>query len=332
MGIVFAIMIRNYSLFIAVICVVFTVGVVVGFVFAPHSGVRGKGERQTGYRLINPLLECEVVGDGVYTELRPFREELTTLVQKMLQNREATHISVYFRDLNNGPWIGINEKELFAPSSLLKVPLLFSVFEQSDRDPSFMQKKMVYSGEFDLTSSQNVKPSHILQRGSSYTISNLLERTIIESDNTAAKLLTLAVDSDLFFRPYESLGLQKPNSTEGEYYLRVKDYASFFRVLYNASYLSRAQSERALELLSRSAYTRGLVQGVPRGVTVAHKFGERKLSDVSELQLHDCGIVYHRKKPYLLCVMTKGAVFTRLEQVISEISKMVYENVEHQVR
>lgn len=325
-------MIRNYSLLIAVACIIFTAGVIVGFVFTPHGGARGKGERQTGYHLINPLLECEVAGDGVYAELRPFREELTTFVEKMLRNGDAAHISVYFRDLNNGPWMGINEKELFAPSSLLKVPLLFSVLEQSERDPSFMQKKMVYSAEFDLTSSQNVKPSHVLQRGSSYTISNLLDRTIIESDNTAAKLLTLAVDSDLFFRPYESLGLQKPNTAEGEYYLRVKDYATFFRVLYNASYLSRAQSERALELLSRSTYARGLVQGVPKGVTVAHKLGERKLSNTGELQLHDCGIVYHPKKPYLLCIMTKGAVFPRLEQVVSGISKVVYENVERQVK
>lgn len=310
---------------------IFTIGVLTGSLYTSHSSSRGKGERQKGYRFVNPLLECEVAGDGVYSELRPFRDELNSRVEEMLRAGNASHIAVYYRDLNNGPWIGLNEKESFSPSSLLKVPLLFSVLEQSERDPSFLQKKMAYSGEFELTSSQNVKPSHPLKAGESYAVSNLLERTIIESDNTAAKLLTLAVDKDLFFHPYDSLGLNRPSVSDSDYFLRVKDYASFFRVLYNSSYLSRNQSEYALELLSRSVYAHGLVAGVPKGVIVSHKFGERKLSETGELQLHDCGIVYHPKKPYLLCIMTKGTVFSNLEKVVSAISHTVYENVETQV-
>ncbi len=50
----------------------------------------------------------------------PFKDRVNELVEGMLSAGRASHISVYFRDLNNGPWFGINEKEEFSPASLLK--------------------------------------------------------------------------------------------------------------------------------------------------------------------------------------------------------------------
>ncbi|MDO8560151.1 MAG: serine hydrolase [bacterium] len=57
--------------------------------------------------------------------------------------------------------------------------------------------------------------------------------------------------------------------------MSVKDYASFFRILYNASYLNREQSERALGLMTKTRFRDGIIAGVPAGRPVAHKFGER---------------------------------------------------------
>jgi hypothetical protein len=105
----------------------------------------------------------------------------------------------------------------------------------------------------------------------------------------------------------------------------VKDYGMFFRVLFNASYLSKDSSEKALKLLSESTFTKGLVAGIPSGVSISHKFGERVMGDTR--QLHDCGIVYLPKQPYLLCIMTRGKDFDQLAGVISEISKKVYDDV-----
>jgi hypothetical protein len=51
-----------------------------------------------------------------------------------------------------------------------------------------------------------------------------------------------------------------------------------------------------------------------------------------EVQLHDCGIVYYPKRPYILCVMTRGEKMDVLPKVIKEISTEVYRNVDEQVR
>ena len=75
--------------------------------------------------LINPLLDLEPTLD--YSELRPFKHRIEQFIASTLRSDSVRHISVYFRDLNNGPLFGINEKERFTPASLLKVPLMIAV-------------------------------------------------------------------------------------------------------------------------------------------------------------------------------------------------------------
>ena len=87
-------------------------------------------------------------------------------------------------------------------------------------------------------------------------------------------------------------------------------------------------SEKALELLSKSTFKEGLVSGTLDGVAVAHKFGERtnQLQDGTDLnkELHDCGIIYYPGDPYLLCVMTRGSDFPKLQSAISTVSHLAY--------
>jgi beta-lactamase class A len=100
----------------------------------------------------------------------------------------------------------------------------------------------------------------------------------------------------------------------------------FIRVLYNASYLSREMSEKALDYLLASDYKDGLVAGLPPGTQVAHKFGEYEREDMN--QLHDCGIVYYPRHPYILSVMTRGSDKQMMADTIAEISRLIYEEVD----
>jgi hypothetical protein len=103
-------------------------------------------------------------------------------------------------------------------------------------------------------------------------------------------------------------------------------YSGFFRILFNAAYLNKEMSEKALELLSHEDFPRGMVAGVPPGVVVASKFGEKV--DVGDVQLHEFGIVYHRKGPYILGVMTRGRDLARQAEVIRKVSALVYAALE----
>jgi CO/xanthine dehydrogenase FAD-binding subunit len=59
---------------------------------------------------------------------------------------------------------------------------------------------------------------------------------------------------------------------------------------------------------------------------VASKFGEKV--DVGDVQLHEFGIVYHRRGPYILGVMTRGRDLARQAEVIRKVSALVYAALE----
>lgn len=151
---------------------------------------------------------------------------------------------------------------------------------------------------------------------------------IQKSDNTGVLVLLNNIKSEHLKEVFDSVSVPFKD-TITEVPVRVKDYAGFFRVLYNSSYLDRQMSEKALEILSKSKYVNGLRKGVPPEVIVANKFGERTNGEkMTDIQLHDCGIIYYPKRPYLLCVMTRGDNFGNQEKVIEELSRFVYNEVD----
>ncbi|MBT0664577.1 serine hydrolase [Geobacter pelophilus] len=97
--------------------------------------------------------------------------------------------------------------------------------------------------------------------------------------------------------------------------------------------MNKEMSERALEYLAVEEFPFGIASGIPVGVTVAGKFGEKESGPNLQVKsLHDYGIVYHAKQPYLICIMTEGDNFYNLAPIIHEISRTVYEEVENQTR
>lgn len=279
------------------------------------------------YKYINPILECnsDISLNG---KLTPIKESIESIINQEVSKKNITFASIYYRDLNNGPWFGINEKEYFSPASLIKVPILIAYLKKAETDPSLLQKKLTVSDNPETGNNiQNIKPSVATVVKQEYTIEKLLEEMIIYSDNNAYNTLAENLTGDEIMKVYQDLDVdiskafENPNGN----IITVKNYASFFRILYNGSYLNNEMSEKALKLLNQVEYKDALVAGVPKDIMVSHKFGERKYLDTNEIQFHDCGIVYFPKKPYLLCVMTKTTQnANKAINFIKEISQVVY--------
>jgi len=296
----------------------------------PQENNSGSVRKQGLYKFINPLLECDIQDKRLNNLYIPFEEKLkqsiNNLNEKKYQNKE---FAVYFRDLNNGPWLGINSSAAFTPASLMKVPLLITYYKQAESDPTILQKKIVLQ-ESDADFSQNIVTGENLTIGEEYTVEELINFMIINSDNAAMFNLLNNIDQEKLDKVYLDLGITVPNFRTPEDFMSVKEYASFFRILYNAAYLNEYYSEKSLSLLSRTKFLKGLVAGVPFGTKVSHKFGERKNNDLSTAneQLHECGIVYFPQHPYLLCVMTRGDDFEQMSKFIADVSGLVYQTME----
>lgn len=281
-------------------------------------------------KLINPLLDCE----GELSEISPaFAQGLKAEVEKHNQKPGIRNIAVYFRHLQGGMWTGINTNDQFIPASLLKVPLMIAAYKQLEVDPSFATRKFQFSENIPPAFPNRIPGSKALVRGQSYTLEELIEYMIVYSDNDAATIIKESINPQILDHAFKDLGVKSVFDEQGTYGISAKNYGSFLRILYNATYLNRYHSAKALEIMTRVEYKNALVKGVNDStVTIAHKFGERESEQGK--QLHDCGIVYTNSSvgDYLICVMVKGGNdYGPMEQIIQEISHYVYEESEKNV-
>lgn len=286
--------------------------------------------RQNGsYTFINPLLECEVAEGSIDARKENFEAELAAFTKRLEKEKKLADAALYFRDLNNGPAFGVNIQDEFFPASLLKVPVMMAYYRWSEKENQLLNTKISYEKKADLGYIPTIVPKEELVVGQAYTVDELIRRMIIYSDNQAIYLLTKNLPKTYLSDLFAMLGVGEDVLTDESARLNVKEYASFFRILYNSSYLSRDNSEKALALLSVTDYHDALPAGIPSGVTVAHKFGEAGTMNV-ERQLHDCGIVYFPGHPYLACIMTRGQDPQLLKQSIADISRFIYEKIDEQ--
>ena len=264
--------------------------------------------RLGGYKFISPLLECQPFDNPILASTIQLEKDLKSYISKVKQEGKASLVAVYYRDLNNGPWIGINQDEPFSPASLLKVPIMIAALKKVENDPSFLKKKFQYMKHTSNGTSPNIIDSLHIKEGNSYTLDQLILNMIAHSDNEAKNLILSNINDSEFIKACSDLGVNLPADGSTIDFMLIKNYSTFFRILYNATYLNKELSELALSYLSQSSYGSGLEAGLPKNVICAHKFGERGFSDSNLKQLHDCGIVYLGNKPYLICVMTRGAM------------------------
>ena len=286
---------------------------------APDEKVKITRSKQT--QLINPLLDCEIYKPNE-PRIAPIQKEVTDY---LTQNRSQYQtVSVYFRDLNNGPWFGLNEKDKFAPMSLLKVPVMIAYLKLAEKDEVFLEQKLPYTGSHFLQ--ENITPNLQLKEGNLYSLDELIRRMIAFSDNVSFEMLVNHIDPKNIQNVHDELGVVYPNQSTPDDYITVKNYASLFRILYNATFLNRQMSEKALRYLLNSDFKEGIRAGIPSDVRAALKFGVKDDPQIEGLkQIHDCGVVYASQKPYLLCIMTKGENKELLIPIIRDISKIVYE-------
>ena len=152
---------------------------------------------------------------------------------------------------------------------------------------------------------------------------------IIKSYNGAMDLLIEHLGLSYLNEVFSDFGVQLPN--EKSYRISPKEYSFFFRRLRNTTFLTREFSAKALDILSKVEFKNGIAGGVPKGITIAHKFGERGIrnnGEVAGAELHDCGIIYVPGNPYLVCIMTKGYNIKELEDIISKVSSVIFKNFE----
>ena len=290
------------------------------------------GERRVvlkGYQFTSPLLDVELPeGFTINSEPLPFKYKIEAFIRKKIDEGQVKSVAVYYRDLHDGPWFGIHEDIEFNTASMTKVPVMVAWLKRAEKDRFVLERRFRYDPSQNPVPEQFTKPARSLTPGQSYTVDELLHYMMNYSDNKATSLLFKALSDPELGEVLDSMDVNN-NPRDGSNFMTVHGFSGFFRILYNASYLNREMSEKALQLLSLQDFPQGIAAGVPKGITVAAKFGEIVPDDGrAEVQLHEFGIVYHPGSPYILGIMTQGGVFSQQAGIIRDISRMIYSEVD----
>ena len=284
-------------------------------------------ESNTGYKFIKPLLAYKIPSANDEIKFQPLRNNVNNFIEKRKANNELKDFSLFLLELDQGRWIGINENQKYSPASLMKVVIMMAYYKAAEQDSALLNQHIIYTKAIDDLNVYPATPSK-LQIGNSYSVDELIGDMIIDSDNGALSLLDNNINIDFLQSVTDDLNI--PNFQD-KYVISPRDYSFLFRILYNANYLNREMSEKALSTLAQTKFTDGLVAGLPDNITAAHKFGQdNDVNDqhqVTGIELHDCGIVYYEPSPYFLCIMTRGDDVNKLKNAIKEASALIYQDI-----
>ena len=239
-------------------------------------------------------------------------------------------ISVYILNMRDGASFGLNEKKVFLPASLNKVPVAILTIRKIER------------GELSFDTVLEIKDSDRTDTfGNLYQTKEkklplrfVLEKMLKESDNTAFRMLQRYIDpEDLkFFLGYlgynsKDISVEYPNKNidEKNQFVNVKSMYNLFSSLYLSTLLEPHDSEYILSLLTDTVFPIKKLAELPDNVVVAQKFGAEYIDNTK--YFHSCGIIYINESRIFYCIMTEGVEQNKAIKAIAYIVNIAHKYV-----
>lgn len=282
-------------------------------------------KRLSNFKFIRPLLSAMPVDE--YEGYFRIKKSVQDVIQYFKDQGVLASASFYMRDFDKSNWTAINQDEKFHPGSIMKIPVLMTILKSEEERPGYVDSTMqfIYHFRYAIPKKQSIVSKQI-EFGKRYSRRDLLKYMIEYSDNNASEMLWITMNKNSFSDMFREFGLAKPDLSAGEIPLSARECSLFMETLFNATYLNIKQSEFAIDLLSKSTFSDGIVKGIPGGkLLIAHKFGESG-SDRNR-ELHETGLLYIDDRPYLITIMTRGqdnVEYAKLATVLQGISRTVY--------
>lgn len=249
---------------------------------------------------------------------------IQTAAQHAVDSSGAS-VSVTYVDLTSGSSFSIDGSESRVSASVIKLVVLAELLDE------------VSSGERSLSDLVEVSTDDIVggtgviqTRGAGvYSLSTLATYMICESDNTAANKIIDLVGMDAVNSRAAELGLTGTRmerrmmdaqaiAAGKQNYMSTDDAATILRLAFKGELMDAESSSFMMSALEGQQIDTGVCQGVPAGVTVAHKTGD--LVDV----VNDAAIV-ECDQPYVLVVMATGAGSDNDRAAIAGVSAAVWD-------
>ena len=233
-------------------------------------------------------------------------------------------ISVYVWDLTSGASAALAADRSLPAASLVKVPVLVEVLRQERL------------GRLDPNELLTIQPEHwtdgsgVLQAqvGRRYSVAQLTDLMIGQSDNIAARVLMDRVGVDNVNQTLAALGLTathlQPLSNRGDsasHVTSAHDMASLFGLIASGGLVDPTTSEQALHMLEVQQANAWLADDLPWWVKLAHKWG-----DLPNAR-HDAGVVYTPRGRYVIAVLTENKPADEAAAAIARVSRAAFDRL-----
>ena len=267
---------------------------------------------QTKKPLMTPLYKTEELNS------------LETSLKELMKKYPSIHPAITVWDFNTGKYADINGSEIFPAASIIKVPVLISLFKSIESNRLSIYDEMYLTNYYKASGSGNLQYH---STGKKLTIDQLAKVMIQDSDNSATNMLMsklgsmTAVNSDI-----RQWGIKNTHvktwlpDLKGTNYTTTDDMATMLFNLDNPSFLSINSREYIVDYMSHVKNDRLIPQGLGSGATFLHKTG-----DIGSM-LGDAGIVFMPDgRKYIVVIMANRPYNSPLGKTfIQQASKIIY--------
>jgi len=236
---------------------------------------------------------------------------------------------VYAQDIKGGYGYGVNPDETFFGASVMKVPLMVTVFKKID------EGEVSLSDSFATESGDWAGGAGWLQweeAGTSHTVEDYLWMMMTQSDNVASNALLRLVGGpgqvnevagslgapNTFL--YQKITSERAAVTALDNRTTPRDMATILGKVYTGEALSPDSSQKMIEIMYQNELQSSLKDGLPEDVEAAKKGGWLyKVYD-------EVGIVWHEDRPYVVAIFSKhGSEDVEVgKALLKGISKGIY--------
>lgn len=225
-----------------------------------------------------------------------------------------------YKNINTGAYVGYNQYTDFMTCSTIKAPYVKSILQNGIDLSEIITRNYIWPGDDGTVA--------LAPYGTTYTAKQLIEYTILESDNTAYYLLF----NNYGYSTYNSNQYQLGSSVLlGDSWIFT--YCTSDEMMYNFEDIYHFGEENEtgawlIDLLSDTDVNMQIGQALGGKYKVAQKYG----SEFNEIVFNDCAIVY-ADSPFVLSIFTNQMpeteesckVFKDLAVVFDDINTLLAE-------
>jgi beta-lactamase class A len=247
---------------------------------------------------------------------------------KAVGDRYSGAIGFSVIDLANGRTFGLNEENVFAQASSIKVPLMIEVFRSAAAGKLDLQEKITLESK-DVVGGSGHLQTRLRSGPATFTVNELVTAMIETSDNTATNKLIAMVGMDPVNRLLDSMDLRTTRlrrimldtaaARRGEENVSTpREMARLMELIYRGKAGDPASSSRMIDILK-------LVKADFRDVIPAHVPVASKPGIIPGVRC-ETGIVYLERRPFVMSVMS--AFLGPEENPVKEIAGILFEHFE----